>query len=234
MVNFESIGELNHTDLMVTQVAPEFLAIHSTDLVSSQKNELEMLSPEERIVLYLLASSSAQFTFQGIKRRAGLHQQKISRSLTRLVQKDLIKINKDGSHTITPLGFTLAKPLFIGDKRVNDYSKIGLLEHRQTLTYSHSVFPFLRSVLVGKWFDQYRFVSQTTTSIEFISDDRAVHLALKIDYKANCLIVVSYAPSFQMAEEAVSSLAAKVQSLITKEGKKTSFKIKDNTSTSPM
>ena len=173
----------------------------------------------------MLASSSAHFTFQGIKRRAGLHQQKISRALSRLDQKGLIQTNTDGSHTITPLGFTLAKPLFTGNKRVIDHSKIGLIEHRQTLGYSHLTFPFLCSILVGKWFDQYRFVSQSITSLEFISDDRAVHLALKIDSQTNRLIVISYAPSFQMAEEAVLSLTSKIQSLISKEGKKSSFKI---------
>ncbi|MCG3217450.1 MAG: MarR family transcriptional regulator [Candidatus Heimdallarchaeota archaeon] len=225
MVDFESLGEFNYTDLMVTQVTPKFLAIDSTDLVASQRNELELLSPEERIVLYLLASSSAQFTFQGIKRRAGLHQQKISRALSRLDQKGLVQTKPDGSHKITQLGFNLAKPLFIGNKRVNDYSKIGLLEHRQTLAYSHLTFPFLCSALAGKWFDQYRFVSQSTTSLEFISDDRTVHLALKIDYQSNCLIVISYAPSYQMAEEAVSRLTSKIKLLITKEGKKATFKI---------
>ncbi|MHA1911447.1 MAG: MarR family transcriptional regulator [Candidatus Kariarchaeaceae archaeon] len=225
MVDFESFGEFNYNDLMVTQVTPKFLAIDSSNLAASQRKDIETLSPEERIVLYLLASSSAQFTFQGIKRRAGLHQQKISRALSRLVQKDLIQTNTDGSHKITQLGFTLAKPLFTGNKRVNDYSKIGLLEHRHTLVYSHSTFPFLRTALVGKWFDQYRFVSQTATSLEFISDDRTVHLALEIDYHTNCLIVISYAPSFQMAEEAVSSLTTKIQLIITKASKKTTFKI---------
>ena len=203
MVNFESPGEVDYTDLMVTQVTPEFLAVDSTDLISTQKNELETLSPEERVVLYLLASSSAQFTFQGIKRRAGLHQQKISRALNRLIQRGLIQTNSDGSHNITRSGYRLAKPLFKEKKRVNDYSKIGLLEHRQDLAYSHLTFPFLRSALVGKWFDRYRFVSQSSTSLEFISDDRTVHLALKIDYSSNRLMAIAYAPSFQMAEEAV-------------------------------
>lgn len=78
----------------------------------------EDLGPRETAVLAELArETSARLGFQGIRRRLGLHQQALARTLRRL-ERDGLVARREGGYAVTSAGAALAPPLAPEDARV--------------------------------------------------------------------------------------------------------------------
>ncbi len=132
-----------------------------------------------------------QASFQGLKRRLQIHQQKLVKALRRLNERGLIEKNSEG-YRLTPSGTKLALqflriPLEKKQQTANCdtpssnspthevfYSATRLTEEDNNLTPD----AFLEK-LKGRWFGKYRFVGQaineTRAVVEFTSEDGYIH-----------------------------------------------------------
>ncbi|MHA1916690.1 MAG: hypothetical protein ACTSUV_00030 [Candidatus Ranarchaeia archaeon] len=119
-------------------------------------------------------------SFQGLKRRLQIHQQKLVKALRRLEYRGLIKNNTEG-YSLTPQGIKIALRLLkipIEEeikKNVCEKDREYSIENAvfsSSITLKNSkkknrLFDFIEK-LKGKWFGKYRFVGQA------IDDDRAI------------------------------------------------------------
>ena len=128
--------------------------------------EYSYLTKDELEVLFLFATTEmfeegfTSFSFSGIKRQLGKHQQKITKAINRLVTKELISKSE--------VGYSLSK------KGTNILSQIVSLNNAYDLYKSSNTFLeqriiFDKSVslediamqLIGKWFGSFRYISHT-------------------------------------------------------------------------
>ena len=118
------------------------------------------------------------FSFQGLKRRLGIHQQKLTKALKRLIQKGLIQ-KSDDMYLLTANGATILSRMLIQCP----------FEHMDTLSHKTSVQMAIEQgkispdkflqLLSGKWFGDFRFIGQAENKgrviVQFSNQENSVH-----------------------------------------------------------
>jgi DNA-binding transcriptional ArsR family regulator len=128
------------------------------------------------ILAFLSQEDFTFFTFEGLKRRLGLHPETLSRILNRLEQEGIVKKSAEG-YTVTR---EIAKHLKLHQTN-NAESRVSLLQ-----TYLPSDIPVqqLISSLRGRWFGLLRWLglSETNESItlKWITEDGDIQIDAKI------------------------------------------------------
>jgi len=128
------------------------------------------------ILSFLSEEDFTLFTFEGLKRRLGLHPETLSRVLDRLEQEGIVKKSAEG-YTVAR---EIAKHLKLHRTKTSE-SRVSLLR-----TYLPSDMPVqqLISSLRGRWFGLLRWLglSQTDESItlKWITEDGDIQIDAKI------------------------------------------------------
>jgi DNA-binding transcriptional ArsR family regulator len=128
------------------------------------------------ILAFLSEEDFTFFTFEGLKRRLGLHPETLSRILNRLEQEGIVKKTSEG-YTVTR---EIAKRLKLHQTNTEE-SRVSLLQ-----TYLPSDMPTqqLISSLRGRWFGLLRWLglSETNegTTLKWITEDGDIQIDAKI------------------------------------------------------
>jgi DNA-binding IscR family transcriptional regulator len=128
------------------------------------------------ILAFLSQEDFTFFTFEGLKRRLGLHPETLSRILNRLEQEGIIKKTNEG-YMVTR---EIAKHLKLHQLNANE-SRASLLQ-----TYLPSDMPVqqLISNLRGKWFGLLRWLGLSETNegvtLKWITEDGDIQIDAKI------------------------------------------------------
>jgi DNA-binding Lrp family transcriptional regulator len=134
------------------------------------------LSERDTDVLSLIDEEGlTTFTFDGLKRRLGLHSETLSRILSRLEQEGMVKKTPEG-YRVTPK----VTKLKLHPTR-DETSSVSLL---QTFLPSNMLTPKLISELKGKWFGILRWLGISENSegvtLKWITEDGGVQIAASI------------------------------------------------------
>jgi DNA-binding transcriptional ArsR family regulator len=128
------------------------------------------------ILAFLSQEEFTFFTFEGLKRRLGLHPETLSRILNRLEQEGIVKKTSEG-YTVTR---EIAKHLKLHTNSPGE-SRVSLLQ-----TYLPSDMPVeqLVSNLRGRWFGLLRWLGLAETheniTLKWITEDGDIQIDAKI------------------------------------------------------
>ena len=128
--------------------------------------EYSYLTRDELEVLFLLATTemSAEglttFSFSGIKRQLGKHQQKITKAVNRLVSKGLIYKNSAG-YSISQKGTTILSEIIKLQNAVDLHKATDKYLEQRIIFDSKISLEKIAFLLVGKWFGSFRYISHT-------------------------------------------------------------------------
>ena len=128
--------------------------------------EYSYLTKDELEVLFLLATTEmsakglTSFSFSGIKRQLGKHQQKITKAVNRLLSKDLICKN-DGGYSISTKGTTILSEIIKLQNAVDLHKATDEYLHQRIVFDNEVPIEELTNLLVGKWFGAFRYISHT-------------------------------------------------------------------------
>jgi DNA-binding transcriptional ArsR family regulator len=128
------------------------------------------------ILAFLSEEDFTFFTFEGLKRRLGLHPETLSRILNRLEQEGIVKKSAEG-YTVTR---EIVKHLKLRQTRTNE-SRVSLLR-----TYLPSDVPVqqLISRLRGRWFGLLRWLGLSETNecitLKWVTEDGDIQVDAKI------------------------------------------------------
>jgi hypothetical protein len=131
--------------------------------------------PNDSKVLDVLSENNSNYTFRGMMRKLGMHQESLSRSLQRLHELDLIEKSQLG-YKLSEKGAFLAKeePKF----------KISYTPLLQTYVPSNVHATDIISTMAGRWFKNLRWIgmieSQTDNVLQWISEFGAFELNLRV------------------------------------------------------
>jgi len=135
------------------------------------------LSERDADVLSIIDEENlAVFTFDGLRRRLGLHPETLSRILSRLEEEGIVRKTPDG-YQVTPK----LQAMKLHSKHRSEIESVSLL---QTFLPSN-VFPqVLISELRGKWFGIIRWlgISENSegVSLKWVTEDGNIQLAARI------------------------------------------------------
>ena len=141
------------------------------------ESEVQDLRESDREVLELLRNEpSSAVGFQGLKRRLGLHPEKLSRALRRLARDDLVektelgyRIGERARDLLTPTAMKPATP------------SVPIL---QTFLPPEVHLPELATYLRGKWFGNLRWYGLMETpeelTLSWLSEDDAIQLDARL------------------------------------------------------
>jgi hypothetical protein len=128
------------------------------------------------ILAFLSQEDFTFFTFEGLKRRLGLHPETLSRILNRLEQEGIVKKTAEG-YTVTR---EIAKHLKLHQTSTRE-SRVSLL---QTFLPSDIPVQQLISNLQGKWFGLLRWLGLSETNecvtLKWITEDGDIQIDAKI------------------------------------------------------
>ncbi len=138
-------------------------------------DEESNISPRETRVLQAMQEENLTvFTFDGIKRLLGVHQESLSRILDRLEEKGLVEKVPEG-YRVTPQGSDIAaRPLS------SELSRVPIIQSilPEDLDISRIV-----SGLKGRWFGSLRWLgysqNEEGTILKWITDDNGVQVDAK-------------------------------------------------------
>ncbi|NHJ40511.1 MAG: hypothetical protein FK731_10810 [Asgard group archaeon] len=128
--------------------------------------EYSYLTKDELEVLFLLAATEmsdeglTSFSFSGIKRQLGKHQQKITKAVNRLLSKDLIYKNESG-YSISPKGTTVLSEIIKVQNAIDLHQSSEKLLQQRIIFNTKAPLDEIASLLVGKWFGSFRYISHT-------------------------------------------------------------------------
>jgi len=131
------------------------------------------LTPYEEQVLRVLAEdpfSEIKYSFQGLKRRLEIHQQKLAKALKRALEKGLIERTKNGFYFLTPQGRFLISTK-INEKSANLFDQnpqksgcfLQVEAFIETEMIDHK--PIVEQLICKYWGD-FRFFSYYTDHLE--------------------------------------------------------------------
>jgi DNA-binding Lrp family transcriptional regulator len=134
------------------------------------------LSERDADVLSLVDEEDlTTFTFDGLKRRLGLHPETLSRILNRLEEEGIVKKTREG-YEVTP---KLTKLKHSPTRR--EAQTVSLL---QTFLPSNMLIQNLISELKGRWFGVLRWLGMSETSegvtLKWITEDGGIQVAASI------------------------------------------------------
>jgi hypothetical protein len=131
----------------------------------------EDVSTRELNILLLLASeavskdSQAVLSFQGIKMKLNLHQQKITKALKRLIKKNLIKKTLNG-YSLSKKGMQIINSLLNSPDtsfKIPGQDYVGI-ELKIPINNSNNKLFNLVYLLKGRWFSQWRWIGMFENS----------------------------------------------------------------------
>ncbi len=141
---------------------------------------------DEKVMRLLASDSVTSFSFQGMKRSLKLHQEKLSRSLNRLVSTGLVG-RADGGYAITKKGIRM-----MGSSA----------QELQSVVVATSYLPHdidadaAPAALKGKWFSGVRWLgsspSSLGTDLKWVSDDGETQIKVSIRDRMLEVSLVSY------------------------------------------
>jgi DNA-binding HxlR family transcriptional regulator len=134
------------------------------------------LSERDTDVLALIETEDlASFTFDGLKRRTGLHSETLSRILTRLEEEGIIKKEREG-YSVTPKITEL--------KLQQPHTETPTTPLIQTFLPSDMMTQQLIVQLKGKWFGMLRWLGISENSqgvtLKWITEDGGIQVAANI------------------------------------------------------
>ncbi len=121
------------------------------------KNRNE-LRPNDSKVLDVLGEKNAIYTFNGIMRKVGIHQETLSRSLHRLFEQDLVQKSQNG--------YKLSKKGTILKKQTR--SKIHFTPILRAYLPSDVDVTKLIDVIAGRWFKKLRWIAIIENKDEYL------------------------------------------------------------------
>ncbi|MBD3191478.1 MAG: hypothetical protein GF308_12590 [Candidatus Heimdallarchaeota archaeon] len=128
--------------------------------------EYSYLTLDELEVLFLFATTEmssdglTSFSFSGIKRKLGKHQQKVTKAINRLISKDFINKNSFG-YSIAPKGRKILSEIVKLQNAIElQLSAKEFLEQKLEFTEPLPLSQ-VADLLVGKWFSSFRYISHS-------------------------------------------------------------------------
>ena len=122
----------------------------------------------------------ATFSFDGLKRRLGLHPETLSRILDRLEEEGIVKKGPSGYEVTSKISDLLPLP-----QTSNDGSRMPLL---QTFLPSDVSIPCLISSLKGRWFASLRWLGLSDNgecvTLKWITEDDGIQISATISETA--------------------------------------------------
>jgi DNA-binding Lrp family transcriptional regulator len=137
----------------------------------------DSLSERDACVLSLVDEEDlTTFTFDGLKRRLGLHPETLSRILSRLEEEDIIKKTPEGYEVTPKIDKLKLKPA---------RHKVQTICLLQTFLPSNIVIQHLLSELRGRWFGILRWLGISENSegvtLKWITEDGSLQIAASIN-----------------------------------------------------
>jgi len=150
------------------------IIINSSPEGRAYPDELDV-RPNDSKVLDMLSENNSNYTFRGIMRKLGMHQESLSRSLQRLHELDLIEKSQLG-YKLSEKGAFLAKE----DPKL----KISYTPLLQTYVPSNVHASDIITSMAGRWFKNLRWIgmveSQTDHVLQWLSEFGSFDLNLRI------------------------------------------------------
>jgi DNA-binding MarR family transcriptional regulator len=186
--------------------------------------EYSYLTRDELEVLFLLATTEmtaeglTSFSFSGLKRQLGKHQQKITKAVNRLLSKGLIS-KKDTGYSISPKGTNVLSEIIKVQNAV-DLNQSNETYLQQRITFNKQVpLDELTSMLIGKWFGSFRYISHTEGKnliIRWQLVDNRASATLNLDNYGAVLTIIPDNKDFQhyIYEQALDDLSQYIITLI--------------------
>lgn len=145
-------------------------------LVQKEEYSKDDLHNNDTKVLALLNEAGSNYSFKGIMRRLGIHQQSLTRALRRLEEMGLVEKSKVGYH-LSKVGQTAATARV--EAKGKEYMQ--LLQTYIPVDVSAAT---IVHALVGKWFKNLRWVglieSATGFTLQWSSDDGSFQINLRM------------------------------------------------------
>jgi DNA-binding MarR family transcriptional regulator len=154
-----------YSDKFYTVTAPPAIEINVRPNILYTE-EYSYLTKDELEVLFLLATTemhtqgSTLFSFSGIKRRLGKHQQKITKAINRLVTKGLVKKENIG-YSISPKGTTILSQVIQLQNAVDLHHGSEKVLEQYIIFNKKIAIDEIADLFIGKWFGPFRYVSHT-------------------------------------------------------------------------
>jgi DNA-binding MarR family transcriptional regulator len=153
---------------------------------------------EREVISALSEEQKATYSFQGLRRKLGLHQEMLSRTLDRLEEQDLVERTEDGYR----ISFDRRAP------RLGSAESSAIETRAVTAYLPHEVDPgFVLRSLKGRWFSEFRWLgysfTQSSLTMSWISDDGRVQLRAKL--RNNTLVIDAMYGSATEKDRAMSS-----------------------------
>ena len=150
--------------------------VPSTDVNWQGLSSHRSFSDRDATVLSLVDEEAlSTFTFDGLKRRLGLHPETLSRILSRLEEEGIVKKTREG-YEVTP---KIAK-LKSGPEQIEEQTSSLL----QTFLPSNMQIRNLISELKGRWFGVLRWFGMSETRegvmLKWITEDGGIQIAASI------------------------------------------------------
>ena len=153
-------------NIMVPSLDVDWRGLSPCDSLSERDADVLSLVDEEDL---------ATFTFDGLKRRLGLHPETLSRILSRLEEEGMVKKTREG-YEVTP---KIAQ-LKLGPIR-REAQTASLL---QTFLPSNMLVQNLISELKGRWFGVLRWLGMSENSegvtLKWVTEDGSIQVAASI------------------------------------------------------
>ena len=150
------------------------IIINSSQEERGHIDELDV-RPNDSKVLDMLSENNSNYTFRGIMRKLGMHQESLSRSLQRLHELDLIEKSQLG-YKLSEKGAFLAKE----DPKL----KMSYTPLLQTYVPSNVHAGDIISNMAGRWFKNLRWVgmieSNTDHVLQWLSEFGTFDLNLRV------------------------------------------------------
>jgi hypothetical protein len=143
---------------------------------------------DEKVMRLLASDAVTSFSFQGMKRSLKLHQEKLSRSLNRLVATGLVG-RADGGYAITKKGMRMvgssaqmAQPIIVASSFL-----------------PHDIDAYAApAMLKGKWFAGVRWLGNSPSplgnDLKWVSDDGETQIRVSIHERMLEVSLVSFPP----------------------------------------
>ena len=134
------------------------IMINSSNEGSEHVKDLDV-RPNDSKVLDVLSENNSNYTFRGIMRKLGMHQESLSRSLQRLHELDLIEKSQLG-YKLSEKGAFLAKE--------EPELKISHTPLLQTYVPSNVHVTDIISSMAGRWFKNLRWIGMVESQVDHV------------------------------------------------------------------
>lgn len=143
--------------------------------------------PNDHKVLETLGEDNSRYTFRGLMRKLGMHQETLARSLHRLDELGLVEKSQ--------LGYRLSSKGELVVRRVGDKPRVEYVPLLQTYIPPNVDAGSLVHALAGKWFKSLRWLGMIEGEmghmLQWISEDGSFQIMLRI--VGNYIIIESNA-----------------------------------------